>query len=516
MPSAPASKAPSRLRLFLLGLLFEITLFVLALCLPEGSWLASRVRNGLFIMHAPILSFFGFSPLAPLLALFPMAVFWAFLFYWLLHFRNWLSKRVLVSTGRKVVAGGVVGLAMVFILAMAVVSAMPQTPRPFDNSPEVKSVVEANTAFAIDLYKKLKVQPGNLFFSPYSISSALAMTSAGAREQTETEMAKTLHFDAARANVDTSFRQLTERINQVQRWNGLTLSSANSLWSQRHYPFDATFLNLIHSDYDADARPVDFVRDPEAARHDINSWVEKKTDGEIQNLVGSGQLSTLSRLVLCNAIYFKGKWQTQFKPDDTKPAPFYVSTNQTVTVPMMWQHSEFKVTYSDDLSVQLLEMPYVGNDLSMIVILPVTETGDYTFANIEEEFTAENLRAWLARLDQESPHEANVSFPRFTTVQTVGLSEQLKSLGMRSAFSDTADFSGMDGATNNLYISEVIHQAFVTVDESGTEAAAATWVHVTTRSASDRFIANHPFIFLIRDNGSGSILFLGRIVDPTK
>jgi serpin B len=218
---------------------------------------------------------------------------------------------------------------------------------------------------------------------------------------------------------------------------------------------------------------------------------------------------------LCDAIYFKGKWQTQFKPNDTKPEPFHVSTNQDVTVPMMYQSSQCKMAYSDDESVELLELPYVGNDLSMIVLLPTAYGEENDLPSLEQKLTAENLSAWLKTLDQTSLHKASIFLPRFTTTQSFDLTEKLKSLGMTLAFDDAADFSGMDGTTN-LFISDVIHKAFVEVNESGTEAAAATWVHVMTKSMAERFVADHPFIFLIRDNGSGTILFLGRIVDPTK
>jgi serine protease inhibitor len=410
---------------------------------------------------------------------------------------------------------------IIFVLIAAAIFAWPQTSRPFDSSPDASAAVAANTAFAIDLYQKLKTQQGNLFFSPYSISSALAMTYAGARGQTESEMAGVLHFDSGQTNVHSGFRTLTDRINDLQRWNRIKILTANSLWCQRDYPFKDTFLNLVKRDYHAEARPVDFEKAPDAAAKDINSWVSQKTDGKIQDIMASGSVSPETRMVLCNAIYFKGKWQAQFKTSDTQPAPFYVSSNQTVTVPMMSLDANFKTAYIDD--VGLLELPYVGNDLSMVILLPgnamgpaeLSEMRQASLSDLEEKLTPENLRSWLAVLDRAASERESISLPRFTTTQSFNLTETLKSMGMPSAFGDTADFSGMDG-TRQLYISTVLHKTFVQVDESGTEAAAATTVTMVASIEAQPFVVDHPFIFLIRDNGSGAILFLGRIVDPTK
>jgi len=530
MQAASPTKAPRRWRLlFLCGILLEVFLFAFGALLPEDSWLCSQFRNDLFIIHSPLLWLLSLAatfdnPVAAifclLLFVFIMASFWALLFYGALRLRNWLQTRIAVSKQQKLVIKCGFGFVGLIVLASAIISAMPQTPRPLTISPEVKSTVDGNTAFALDLYQKLKEQPGNLFFSPYSISTSLAMTYAGARGQTENEMAKVLHFNPAQTNIHVAFGALTERMDKVQRWNRITLVTPNSLWSQRDYPFTAAFLDLIHSDYKADTRLVDFKTAPETARDEINSWVEKKTNGKIKDVVAPGQFTDYTRLVLCNAIYFKGKWQTQFKPNDTKPAPFHVTTNETVTVPMMYQHSEFKMALSDDYAVELLELPYSGKDLSMIILLPEVEFGlpdveQPGLLGLEQKLTAENLHAWLAKLDQDNPHKTWVALPRFTTTQSFELADELKSLGMPSAFNDTANFFGMDGTTN-LFISDVIHKAFVEVNEAGTEAAATTWVHVATKSMSGRFIVDHPFIFLIRENGSGTILFLGRIVDPTK
>lgn len=386
------------------------------------------------------------------------------------------------------------------------------------------SVVDANNEFAVDLYQMLKSRPGNIFFSPYSISASLAMTYAGARGQTASEMAKVLHFGSLQMNVHTAFAQMNGRINAVQRHSGVTLLSANSLWLQKDYSFTRAFLKLIQKDYDAEAQTVDFANQPFVAQNEINSWVAEKTDGKIENLIAPGQLTQETRLVLCNAIYFKGKWQTQFNPADTKPAPFYITTNQAVTAPMMSHHGNFVIRRDEDDSVDLLAMPYIGGDLSMIILLPANEDGiEYRFnkkpqpalSTLEEKLTVRNLYSWLRELDATSPDEADISVPRFATTQSFDLSEQLISLGMVEAFNGgLANFSGMDGMTG-LYISDVVHQAYIQVNEEGTEAAAYTAVN-STQGIPESFIVDRPFIFIIRDNATGAILFLGRIVDPTK
>ncbi len=519
--------APHRLRrLFLCGILLEVVFIALCFFLSE-SWLQIKLYNLFVLTYFPFVwfmetfRFFGDSLLLGILGLLAwlllMGLFWAVLLDCALRLINWGMARFKISKRQKLLMGYGFGLLCIVALVWVVVA---ETPIPFTASPEVKSTVDGNTAFAIDLYQKLKEQPGNLFFSPYSISTALAMTYAGARGQTENEMAKALHFNLAQTNLPAAFSTLGARMNQIQRWNRITLTTANSLWGQQDYRFTDAYLNLVSTSFRAEVRQIDFKHSAPAASDEINKWVEKKTDGKIKDMVEPSQFTDYTRLVLCNAIYFKGKWLQPFKVDDTKPTPFAVFTKQTVTVPMMFQHSEFKMTPSEDDTVELLELPYSGNDLSMIVLLPTPmqelfDVQHNDLSDLEQKLTAENLHAWLAKLDQRSPHKTSVGLPRFTTTQSFDLTKELKSLGMPSAFDDTADFSGMDGTTN-LYISDVLHKAFVEVNEAGTEAAASTLLAVATKSMSDRFIADHPFIFLIRDNGSGTILFLGRIVDPTK
>jgi serpin B len=532
MPATPTSRPPTRRRtFFLLGIVFELVLLLLCYVLPE-CWLQVEVRNFTLITHFPLMilmmvlagvlghneEFAAILGLPICLAI--MASIWGFLIYLVTRLVKGVLDRLGVSPRQKLVVRCGVGFLGVVILLWTIVANLPATPIPFMVTPEVKSTVDGNTAFALDLYQKLKDRPANLFFSPYSISTALAMTYAGARGQTEAEMAGVLHFNLAQTNLPMAFSELGARMTRIQRWNRITLTTANSLWCQKDYHFTDAFLNLIRKFYQADARQVDFIHSAPAATKEINGWVERKTNRKIKDTVEPGQFTDLTRLVLCNAIYFKGKWQHQFKARDTEPAPFHVTTNETLTVPMMHQKAHFKTARSDDRSVELLELPYSGNDLSMIILLPEVEypSPDVEppgLPDLEQKLTADNLRTWLTLLDQAYPHETEVALPRFTTAQSFDLVKELQSLGMTSAFNGDANFSGMD-ATTNLFVSDVIHKAFVEVNESGTEATAVSLNMALSMGIVGCFIVDHPFIFLIRENGSGTILFLGRIVDPTK
>lgn len=446
-----------------------------------------------------------------------MAFAWGFLMYLVaLLFKKRMAR---FSSRQKSVFKFSLGFFGAVILLWAIVFNLPATPIPFTASPEVKATVAGNTAFALDLYQKLKSRPGNLFFSPYSISVSLAMTYAGARGQTEIEMAKVLHFNLGQSNLPAAFGELTERMNRIQRWNRITLKIANSLWCQQNYSFAKPFLNVVHKFYRAEARQVDFIHSPQAAAREINGWIKRQTSGKIEGVVEPGQFTASTRLMLCDAIYFKGKWQHQFKVSNTKPAPFYITTNKSVSVPMMNQKAGFKMAFSDNYSVELIELPYSGTDLSMIILLPAEDplfdVKKPSLQDLEQNLTADNLRKWLTKLGRASPGETWVALPRFTITQSFDLVKVLKSLGMISAFGSAADFSGMDGTTN-LFISDVMHKAFLKVNESGTEAAAVSLQLAKTKGMAIPFVVDHPFIFLIRDNGSGSILFIGRIVEPTK
>lgn len=370
---------------------------------------------------------------------------------------------------------------------------------------------DGNTAFACELYAKLKSAAGdaNVFFSPYSISTAFAMTSAGACGETDAQMVKALHFEPDPAKRHAAFAAMEADLNAVQKKGQVKLSVANSLWPQKDYALLESFLGLVRENYGASVTPLDF-RASEAARKTINTWVEDKTNQKIKDLIPGGVLDAMTRLVLVNAIYFKGDWTSPFRAEATKEAPFHLPSGQTVQAPLMFQKKHFGYGATDDL--QLLEMPYAGDDLSMLVLLPRKADG---LAALENSLSAANLAKWTAAM--WSP-DVMVYLPKFKMIYRFGLNDTLKAMGLSDAFdAGKADFSGMDGG-RNLFISAAVHKAFVEVNEQGTEAAAATGITMGLTALPAPpivFRADHPFIFLIREKSSGSILFIGRVTNPT-
>jgi len=419
----------------------------------------------------------------------------------------------------------------VFILLVLMGSASGLWAKPAVQKDQ-RAVVEGNNNFALESYAKLRAREGNLFFSPYSISTALAMTYAGARGQTEAQMWRVLHFPResykalddkqdspfyrierrpmSRERIAAAFGSLQKSLMADSKKGGYELTVANALWGQKDYGFLKEFLELIKVNFDGGLNEVDFINAAESARSTINTWVEKKTRNKIKNLIPKGVLTRLTRLVLTNAIYFKGNWASQFKMDRTKIAPFTLTGGEKVDVPMMNQTADFNYMETEDF--QGLEMPYVDDELSMIILLPKRGDG---LAEFEKTLTLKNLSQWLAKLHKR---KVIVSVPKFKMTSQFRLAEVLKSMGMTDAFvPDVADFSGMNGK-RDLFIWAVIHKAYVDVNEEGTEAAAATAVVVGITSVGPAripvFRADHPFLFLIRDNHSGSILFIGRVMNP--
>jgi serpin B len=383
----------------------------------------------------------------------------------------------------------------------------------------IKPVAEGNMAFAFDLYTQLKKEGGNLFFSPYSLSTALAMTYAGAKESTAAQMARVLHFPKAQSELDTAFRYLQDQIKAAHHKN-MQLDIANALWGQEAYPFLDSFKDIIKKYYDAQLKEVDFRKDYKKLHGEINAWVESKTHHKIKDLIKSGVIKALTRLVLVNAIYFKGNWANPFVEKNTENAAFWLTDEKSVDVPMMSQKNHF--CYMENEDIQMLELPYTGkhqeaneffgNELSMIILLPRARDG---LARLENLLSVANFERWLGNLWRQ---KVKVFLPKFQINTGFELSKTLAAMGMPDAFNKKSDFSGIDG-TKDLYLSAVIHQAFVDVNEEGTEAAAATAVIMSTRGMpppTPIFRAVHPFIFLIRHNSSGSILFMGRVVNFSK
>ena len=378
---------------------------------------------------------------------------------------------------------------------------------------EKATVALSDNQFAVDLYVRLdEQQPGkNLFFSPTSITMALAMTAAGARGQTQTEMAKTLHLEEAMAQAHVYYHKLLQQWNADGEKRPYQLHVANRLWGLASYPIRSEFLALTRQQYDAEMTLLNFA-DAEGAGREINQWVEARTNNKIKHLISPGALGALTRLVLTNATYFKGDWVKPFDTKGTQEEEFTVSAERKVSVPLMHQTAAFG--FAEEETLQLLEMPYAGRDLSMVVLLPKKLGG---LPELETSLSRERLDSLVSQL---LPREVNTSIPRFKLEASVELAPTLEALGMRLAFSNQADFSGISDR-KGLYISAVVHKAFVDVNEEDTEAAAAT--AVVMRASARRmpqpiriFRADHPFLFLIRDMHTGSVLFMGRVVDPTQ
>ncbi|HEX8684721.1 MAG TPA: serpin family protein [Ardenticatenaceae bacterium] len=394
-----------------------------------------------------------------------------------------------------------------------------------DESPEVagdelQTLVAGNNAFAWDVYQQLRAEEGNLFYSPYSISLALAMTYAGARGETEQQMAQTLHFDLPQEQLHPAFNALDLELSSLGQTEGeeetegeaderFQLNIANALWGQQGYAFRPEFLDLLARNYGAGLGLLDFGSDPEAARQTINDWVSDATEEKIENLIPEGVLNGGTRLVLTNAIYFTAAWASQFEESATMDRPFHLLDGGEVSVPMMAQTESYR--YVEGEGYQAIELPYRGADVSFVAILPA----EGEFEAFEAALSGEQAESILGSLAYE---EVVLTMPKFTYESAFSLVEILKAMGMPAAF-DAADFSGMDG-TQSLAISEVLHKAFIAVDEEGTEAAAATAVAMTESAAMPPedpavMVLDRPFIYLIRDNATGTLLFIGRLTDPS-
>ncbi len=379
---------------------------------------------------------------------------------------------------------------------------------------DLADLVRGNTTFALELYHTLSSRTDNLFFSPYSISLALAMTYAGARGGTEAEMATTLHFTLPQDRLHPAFNALDQELasrGKLARdpgMEGFRLHIVNALWGQQDYTFLPAFLDTLAENYGAGMRLLDYTADPEMARHTINDWVSDETESRIQDLIPSGAIDELTRLVLTNAIYFKAAWQYPFDPEATTDGVFHLLEGGQVTVPMMRLNETF--AYGEGEEYQAFRLPYYGAELSMVVLVP--RAGQ--FVSFEASLDATRLDQILAAMESSL---LALALPTFEIRSSYSLVDALSSMGMPSAFDSTADFSGMDG-TRTLFISKAVHQAFVSVDEAGTEAAAATAI-VTALGARQmeplEVSVDRPFLFAIRDEMSGTILFLGRCTDPT-
>jgi serine protease inhibitor len=400
-------------------------------------------------------------------------------------------------------------------LVAGFVLALTATPTIAADKPAKNPVAEGNTQFATELYSKLSSQKGNLFVSPFSISTALGMTSAGAKGKTLDEMNQTLHLPAVQAETHAGFAALIKTLNAEgtdPAKRGYELSVANALWGQKGADWQPTFLETTGKNYGAGLRELDFMR-TEAARQTINQWVEQQTKDKIKDLIKEGVLQPDTQLVLTNAIYFKGSWAIEFNKKATKDEPFFIDGSKEAKTAMMHISSGYR--YHEEAGFQALELPYKGKELSMVIFLPRKKDG---LAEFEKTLSAARLNEWLGKLRMEET--VIVTLPKFKMTSEFSLSKTLSEMGMKLLFSDGADLSAMNGK-GGLFVSDAIHKAFVDVNEEGTEAAAATAIVVRPTSAridpkpTPVFKADHPFFFAIRDQRTGSVLFVGRVTDPT-
>jgi serpin B len=390
------------------------------------------------------------------------------------------------------------------------VSAKPRQVAPEVPAADLGALVEGNNRFALDLYHALRgpadvERPfANLLYSPYSISLALAMTYAGARGETAQQMADTLHFTLPPEQLHPAFNALDQALRSADEGDDdFVLHLVHAIWGQRGYTFREPFLDLLAQHYGAGLRILDFVAQPEPSRLTINDWASEQTEGKIEDLLPQGAIDPSTVLVLANAIYFNAAWKSPFSEEATHDAPFALLDGSQITVPTM--QGTMRLRYAEGAGYQAVELPYQGERFAMLIVLP--EAGGYpTFARA---FDAEQLGAMVSDL-QVATFELHM--PKFGYGSGFELADTLGEMGMPAAFQD-ADFSGMDG-TRNLFIDNVYHKAFISVDEAGTEAAAATAV-VMARSLPERLLVDRPYIYLIRDTETGSLLFVGEVLDPS-
>ncbi|MBU3895763.1 serpin family protein [Patescibacteria group bacterium] len=411
-----------------------------------------------------------------------------------------------------------IGLITVLFAGVATATVLFLFPYQPDQSPPadetgstqsgIQEVINANNKFAFDLYSELnKSENGNIFYSPYSISTALAMTYEGAKGQTADEMKSVFYFPESsilRPNSAAVYNGINEGAKDYE------LRTGNALWVQQDYLLLEDYTSRVEKYYGGKVANVDFIQETEKSRQTINSFIEEQTNNKIEDLIPAGLLNSMTRLVLTNAIYFKGTWEWEFDKSNAREEDFKITPDNVVKTPMMFMNPEkTSFNYADTEDLQILELPYKGDEISMLILLPTENLN-----TIESSLTVEKINEYKAQMKETKLD--SISLPKFEFDTKYFMTDTLGNLGMPTAFSGNADFSGMTGG-RDLFISSVIHQAYVKVDEEGTEAAAATTVGMLTSAMPQEkiFRANHPFIFLIQEKETGNILFLGRVINPT-
>ena len=399
------------------------------------------------------------------------------------------------------------------VIVMSITGMAAGEERCCEPSPLIQALAKGNNVFALNIYSQLRAADGNLFFSPYSIRTALAMTYAGARGKTAAQMKNALSFTLDDADLHAAFAESIRALN-TGGGDNYQMNVANSLWAEKTHAFLQAFIDINTSAYNGGLEQVDFINASENARIKINAWVEEQTRQKITNLIPPGGVSRDTRLALINAVYFKGLWAKQFDKKLTQKAPFYCADGTTVETPLMTFSETRHMPFYSEEGLKIIELDYQGDNISILIVLPDTAGG---LGAIEQKLNDATLSRWVSGLRRCS---VQVYLPRFTlTWGAENIVPHLQALGMQDAFSaQAADLSGIDG-TRELLISSVFHKAFVDVYEEGTEAAAATGVMVGVTSMPpppETFRADHPFLFLIREKATGSILFMGRLTEPEK
>lgn len=369
---------------------------------------------------------------------------------------------------------------------------------------EIELVADRINAFAFDLYQKMAADKKNIFFSPYSIETALTMVYAGSAGETASQMQEVLHLQDDQDVLHRGMNAITQKLEEEEE--GFLFKTANRIWGDKTGDFKTQFLDILALYYGAGVNLVDFIHAPGESRTLINRWVEDETEGRIPDLMPEGSIDSLTRLVLANAVYFKAQWADQFSAENTKDRDFTTFSGEEIVIPMMNRIDSYR--YASGNSWRALELPYKARELSMLIILPDD------IAAFERSFTHDTLHEIDSSL---TAHSIELALPRFSFEYGSSLIDFLKALGMSVPFSTNADFSGIS-ASQRLMITAIEHKAFIAVDEEGTEAAAATGVGMSLTSTPVEpvpFVVDSPFILLIRDSDSGVLLFLGRVGDKS-
>jgi serpin B len=426
-------------------------------------------------------------------------------------------KKIIVFASVAILMIGLTACAQPAIspaVASVLRSDKPRVTSPSVTEGDLDNLVSDNSAFALDLYRRLRTKDGNLFYSPHSISVALAMAYAGASGETEDQMADALHFGLPQDRLHPAFNSLDIELAkrgegaEGKDSEGFRLNVVNAIWGQKDYKFLTDFLDVLAENYGAGLRILDFIKAPEESRITINDWVSEQTEGKIEDLIPQGLINELTRLILTNAIYFNAAWAFPFSEEATSDGIFHLLNGDEVIVPMMRQTESLGYAQGDDY--QAVELAYDGSELSMVILLP--QSGE--FDTFEASLDLQKLNGILGQLEYR---QVDLTMPKFEFESSFALKGTLSEMGMPVAFSGSADFSGMTG-NRDLFIADVVHKAFVSVDEAGTEAAAATAVVMELTAIPEEPVTvniDRPFIFLIRDIETGALLFIGRILNPS-